>query len=242
MPLYNEEKTAREIIERILNLEIDLQLIIINNGSTDATGRIIERFRSHPDVVIVHQKRNIGKGHAIITGLPSAQGVYTVIQDGDLEYDPNDLIRMLDKAEQVKAHAVFGSRIRNPESGISYTRYLWGGKLLTLIANLLFRVRITDESTCYKMIRTELLKAMHLESERFEFCPEVVAKLGRNKIEIHEIPIDYHPRKFQEGKKIRWYDGLQAIWTLLKYRFATVPKLRTAPEQQTHGKGQQTDH
>ncbi len=241
MPLYNEEKTAREIIERILNLEIAPQLIIINNGSTDATGEIIERFRSQPDIVIVHQDHNVGKGNAIIAGLPAARGTYSVIQDGDLEYDPNDLIRMLKKAEELNAEAIFGSRIRNPHSGISYTRYLWGGKLLTLIANFLFRVGITDEATCYKMIRTDIMKAMQLESRRFEFCPEVVAKLGRNNIDIHEVPISYHPRKFHEGKKIRWHDGLKAIWTLLKYRFKTVPKLTVEPQKETDGKHEQTD-
>jgi len=231
MPLYNEEKTARQIIEAILGLEIKPQLIIVNNGSTDSTSDIVEQFRSHPNVIIVHQQHNIGKGDAIIAGLPSARGKYTVVQDGDLEYDPQDLIRMLNTAEKYRAKAVFGSRIRNPQSGISYTRYLWGGKLLTLIANLLFRVGITDESTCYKMIRTDIIKAMRLESRRFEFCPEVVAKLGRNKIKIHEIPIAYIPRRFHEGKKIRWHDGLEAIWTLLKYRFKAVPKMHVEPEQ-----------
>jgi hypothetical protein len=113
----------------------------------------------------------------------------------------------------------------NPDSGISYNRYLWGGQLLTLIANFLFKVGITDESTCYKMIRTDILKKMNLESKKFEFCPEVVAKLGRNKIKIYEIPINYSPRKFEEGKKIRWIDGWEAILTLLKYRLKSFSKI-----------------
>ncbi|UCD16585.1 MAG: glycosyltransferase family 2 protein [Candidatus Zixiibacteriota bacterium] len=225
MPLYNEEKTAREIITMVLNLDLELQLIIINNGSTDHTGKIIQEFASQPNVRILDQKRNIGKGNAVVAGLPLAVGKYTVIQDGDLEYNPGDLIRMLEVAEQKDALAVFGSRTRNPESGVSYSRYLWGGKLLTAIANLLYGVGITDESTCYKLIRTDIMKAMRLECRRFEFCPEVVAKLGRSNITIHEIPIQYQPRKFYEGKKIRWHDGLEAIWTLLKYRFKSVPEL-----------------
>jgi len=233
MPLYNEEATAAEIIETVINLDIKLELIIIDNGSTDHTGDIIKEFENRPNVRVINNQRNIGKGDGIIVGLKYATGKYTVIQDGDLEYDPKDLLAMLNLAEQQKALAVFGSRILNPDSGISYNRYLWGGKLLTIAANLLFKVGISDESTCYKMIRTDILKAMNLESQRFEFCPEVVAKLGRNKIKIYEIPISYRPRKFEEGKKIRWTDGVQAVRTLLKYRFQSFKKLAIEIDQQT---------
>lgn len=226
MPLYNEEKTVAEIIRKILGLKIDLQLIIVNNGSTDTTGNIIKEYKNDARVTLIYKERNIGKGDAIKTGLEYAVGQYTVIQDGDLEYDPSDLEKMMAIAESTGALAVFGSRRLNPNSGISYNRYLWGGELLTRIANLLYGVGISDESTCYKLIRTDILKGMNLECRRFEFCPEVVAKLGRNKIKIIEIPISYRPRKFDEGKKIRWHDGLEAIWTLIKYRFKTIPHLR----------------
>ena len=226
MPLYNEEKTVAEIIRKILGLKIDLQLIIVNNGSTDTTGSIIKEYKNDARITLIDKERNIGKGDAIITGLEYAVGQYTVIQDGDLEYDPSDLEKMMAIAESTGALAVFGSRRLNPNSGISYNRYLWGGELLTRIANLLYGVGISDESTCYKLIRTDILKGMNLECRRFEFCPEVVAKLGRNKIKIIEIPISYRPRKFDEGKKIRWHDGLEAIWTLIKYRFKTIPRLR----------------
>ncbi len=233
MPLYNEEATAAEIIESILKLDIELELIIVNNGSTDRTGEIIREYKNRPKVQLIENSRNIGKGDGIIAGLKFATGKFTVIQDGDLEYDPKDLRTMVDLAEKQQALAVFGSRILNPDSGISYNRYLWGGKLLTLAANLLFGVNISDESTCYKMIRTDILKAMNLESRRFEFCPEVVAKLGRNKIKIYEIPISYRPRKFEEGKKIRWTDGVQALLTLLKYRLQPFKKLAIKVNQQT---------
>jgi dolichol-phosphate mannosyltransferase len=218
MPLYNEEKTAAQIIKQVLHIPLDLELIIINNGSGDSTGRIIRRFEERPNVKIIEKEMNIGKGDAIIEGLKSVRGKYTVIQDGDLEYDPNDLIKMVKLAEAKDALAVFGSRILNPQSGISYSRYLWGGKLLTLVANFLFGVGITDESTCYKMVRTDIMRQLNLRCKRFEFCPELVAKLGRNRIKIYEIPISYRPRKFEEGKKIRWFDGAEAVWTLLKYR------------------------
>lgn len=226
MPLYNEESTAATIIEKVLKLKIDYELIIVNNGSADNTREIIHRYDTRPQVKIIDKNRNIGKGDGIVTALEHAAGKYTVIQDGDLEYDPGDIETMVGAAEEKKALAVFGSRTMNPDSGISYNRYLWGGKLLTYLANFLYGVGITDESTCYKMVRTDILKAMNLQCRRFEFCPEVVAKLGRNKIKIYEIPIYYNPRKFEEGKKIRGIDGLEAIWTLIKYRLKPSARLR----------------
>lgn len=226
MPLYNEERTAVEIIERVLALNLDKELIIINNGSTDKTGAVIDKYKNYPNIKIINNPRNIGKGDGIIAGLKEVAGKYTIIQDGDLEYDPHDIIPMIELAKKEKALAVFGSRRMNPESGISYNRYLWGGEFLTFLTNILYGSNITDESTCYKMVRTDILKAMNLTSRRFEFCPEVVAKLGRNKIKIYELPIKYNPRKFDEGKKIRWIDGLEAIWTLFKYRLTPLSKIR----------------
>jgi dolichol-phosphate mannosyltransferase len=238
MPLFNEEATCGRIIEKVLALDLELELVIVNNGSNDKTGEIIRQFENRPGVRIIEKERNIGKGDGIITGLEHARGKYTIIQDGDLEYNPGDIIKMVQLAENEYALAVFGSRILNPGSGISYKRYLWGGKLLTYLANLLFGVGITDESTCYKLIRTDILKAMNLESRKFEFCPEVVAKLGRNKIKIYEIPISYTPRSFDEGKKIRWVDGAQAIWTLVKYRFKPFAELSIEIEQKATGDSQ----
>jgi len=226
MPLYNEQETVAEITEKVLALPLDLELIIIDNASTDNTNQIIKQFAECDNVKIIKREENIGKGDAVVAGLELATGKYTIIQDGDLEYDPNDIVKMVKTAEEKKAQAMFGSRILNQGSGISYYRYLWGGKLLTLIARLLFFNGITDESTCYKMVTTDLMKGLKLECKRFEFCPELVAKLGRNGIKIHEIPIAYYPRKFEDGKKIRWIDGVEAIWALLKYRFIPVPKFR----------------
>ncbi len=224
MPLYNEQETVAEIVERVLALPLDLELIIIDNASTDNTGQIIAKYSNRDNVKIIKRENNIGKGDAVVAGLELATGKYTVIQDGDLEYDPNDIVKMVNAAEEKKALAIFGSRILNQGSEISYYRYLWGGKLLTLVANILYFNGISDESTCYKMVRTDLMKSLKLECKRFEFCPELVAKLGRNGIKIFEIPIAYYPRKFEEGKKIRWIDGVEAIWCLLKYRFKPVPK------------------
>ncbi len=233
MPLYNEEATAAAIIEKVLALPLEKELIIVNNASTDRTREIIGSYGENTAVRIIERPSNIGKGEAVTEAIPLARGKFTVIQDGDLEYDPVDLIKMVELAETRKARAVFGSRILNRQSGISYYRYLWGGKLLTFIANFLFRAGITDESTCYKMVRTDILKQLNIRSQRFEFCPELVAKLARNRIKIEEIPISYFPRKFEDGKKIRWHDGAEAIWTLLKYRFQPLAGFAVKDNQKT---------
>jgi len=238
MPLYNEEETVTEIIGKVLALPLELELIIIDNASTDSTGQKIQEFAGYDNVQIIKREKNIGKGDAVVAGLELANGKYTIIQDGDLEYDPDDIVKMVGVAEENNALAVFGSRILSGRSGISYYRYLWGGKLLTLVANILYCNKITDESTCYKMVRTDLMKGLKLECKRFEFCPELVAKLGRNKIKIHEIPIAYYPRKFEDGKKIRWIDGAEAIWVLLKYRFKPVPKFIVEQDQNKNQKSQ----
>ncbi|MCK5124879.1 MAG: glycosyltransferase family 2 protein [candidate division Zixibacteria bacterium] len=216
VPVYNEEKTLSEILDRLVNLPLDCEIIAIDDGSSDNSPAILNSYTS---ITSICHSDNKGKGAAIRTGLEAVAGDYTVIQDADLEYDPNDIIKMLQTAERHNADAVFGSRIHNPESGISYKRFYWGGKFLTFLANLLYDISISDESTCYKMVRTTLLKSLNLSCERFEFCPELVAKLGKRSIKIFEIPISYTPRKIHEGKKIRWTDGAEAIWTLIKFRF-----------------------
>jgi len=218
VPAFNEEKTLPQVMEKLLALPLSKEIIVIDDASTDRSATILQNLSEKGQILFFRHDTNKGKGAAIRTGLVAAQGEYTVIQDADLEYDPNDMIKMLETAYAHDAEAVFGSRIRSPESGISYYRYFWGGRFLTALANLLYGVGITDESTCYKMIRTDLMKSLGLKCRRFEFCPELVARLGKRKIKIIEIPISYTPRKMQEGKKIRWYDGAMAIWTLLKYR------------------------
>jgi len=219
VPVYNEEKSLPLILTRLLALEIDFEIIAVDDGSHDLSPDILQKLADEKKIVFIRHETNQGKGAAIITGLDKATGEYVVIQDADLEYDPNDIVKMLAAAKRHNADAVFGSRTHNPQSGISYRRYYWGGRFLTFLANLLYRVNISDESTCYKMVRGDLIKSLHLTCRRFEFCPELVAKLGRKKVTIFEVPITYFPRKMDEGKKIRWHDGAIAIWTLLKYRF-----------------------
>lgn len=218
VPVYNEEKTLPAIIRRLSALPIDKEVIVVDDASRDGSKMILRRLADEGSITLLFHAVNQGKGAAIRTGLERASGEYTIIQDADLEYDPVDIVSLLRTAQEHNADAVFGSRVRNPRSGISYHRYYWGGRFLTLLANVLYGVHISDESTCYKLVRTDLMKSLGLTCRRFEFCPELVAKLGRRRIRILEIPISYTPRKMNEGKKIRWYDGAMAIWTLVKCR------------------------
>ncbi len=220
VPVFNEEKTLSAILDRLMALDIDKQIIVVDDASNDGSASLLKEITAtQGGLTVFSHAVNQGKGAAILTGLEAAEGEYTIIQDADLEYNPEDIVKMLATAERHQADAVFGSRIHNPESGISYRRYYWGGRFLTLLANILYGVNISDESTCYKMVRTGLMKSLKLTCRRFEFCPELVAKLGKRRIKIYEIPISYHPRKIEAGKKIRWHDGLQAIWTLIRNRF-----------------------
>ena len=218
VPVYNEEKTLTQIIDHLLKLPLEKEIIAIDDASTDGSRLILQALCDQGKIIFLKHDTNRGKGAAILTGLESSHGRYTIIQDADLEYNPDDIIKLYEYAVENDVEVVFGSRISNPTTGRSYQRYYWGGRLLTFIANLLYRVNITDESTCYKMVKTDLLKSLNLTCRRFEFCPELVARLGKKNIRIHEIPIRYNPRNMEEGKKIRWHDGLMAIWTLVKLR------------------------
>jgi dolichol-phosphate mannosyltransferase len=179
-------------------------------------------YTDTPAVVAVRHEKNRGKGAAIRTGLDHVTGDYVVIQDGDLEYDPVDFVKMVREAEK-GATVVYGSRILG-RNKFSYLRFYFGGRVLSILTNLLYGAGITDEPTCYKMIRTDLLKRMDLQCERFEFCPEVTAKAARLGARIVEVPISYAPRSISEGKKIRWTDGWEAVTTLWRYRRWTALK------------------
>ncbi|MBN1297819.1 glycosyltransferase family 2 protein [bacterium] len=216
IPVLNEERTIDTILDRVLALPIDLEVIVVDDGSTDATPEILQR-RTDSRLSVLRHPVNRGKGAAIHTAIPSIKGRFTVIQDGDLEYDPSDFHRMLEKVKSEEAQVVYGSRILGKQP-MSYLRYWLGGRGITLFTNFLFGSHITDEPTCYKMIDSSLLKSLDLSCPGFEFCPELTGKILKRKIPIHEIPIHYHPRTLEQGKKIRWTDGLIALWTLLKIR------------------------
>ena len=222
VPVYNEAMTIAQVIERVLKVElgdIEKEIIVVNDGSTDGTDAILDSLvirRPNP-LKIVHHEQNRGKGAAIRTALEHVTGDVVITQDADLEYDPQEYPVLLAPFEDPAVQVVYGSRnLRwNPRSSWSF---YWGGRLLSWTANLLYGSHITDEPTGYKAFRADLLRSLDLQSDGFEFCPEVTGKVLRRGIEIHEVPISYRPRSFDEGKKINWRDGLRAIWTLLKYR------------------------
>jgi dolichol-phosphate mannosyltransferase len=223
VPVYNEVAHVDELLQAIHASPVKKEIIIVDDGSTDGTR---EKLRAMPlggDVTIVFHEKNCGKGAAIRTALAYARGEYILIQDSDLEYDPQDYPALLRPLEQRKANVVYGVRPDRPERGL---RFFLGAKLLTHLANWLYGAGIHDEATCYKVFRRSLIEQVDLQCRRFEFCPEVTAKLCRMGEKIAEVPIAYAPRTAGEGKKIRHADGWSAIWTLLRYRF--IPRARWA--------------
>jgi len=220
MPIYNEAATLEEIIRRVRATGLAYEIIAVDDGSSDGSPGILARLQhnGHPPLRLLRHECNLGKGAAIRSGLTAATGDLILVQDADLEYDPADYPALLAPFAKPGVEVVYGSRNRrrNPKSSFAF---YWGGRLLSWVANGLYGSRITDEATGYKVIKADLLRDIGLETDGFEFCPEVTAKLLRRGVIIYEVPISYVPRSRGEGKKIRWHDGLAAIWTLFKYRF-----------------------
>jgi dolichol-phosphate mannosyltransferase len=216
VPVYNEAAHVDEILQAIHASPVKKEIIIVDDGSTDGTREKLQALPPIDDVTVVFHERNCGKGAAIRTALSYARGEYVLIQDSDLEYDPQDYPALLRPLEEGKANVVYGVRPDRPERGL---RFFLGAKLLTHLTNLLYGAGIHDEATCYKVFRRSVVARIELHCRRFEFCPEVTAKLCRLGEEIAEVPVSYNPRSAVEGKKIRHADGLLAIWTLIRYRF-----------------------
>jgi glycosyltransferase involved in cell wall biosynthesis len=226
IPIYNEEATLEQLLEKVVRVELinrmKKEIIIVNDASTDRSEEIIRKTISrHPDALVKYIRHDVnsGKGRAIRTGLEYVTGNYVVIQDADLEYDPQDFNLLLTYLTIRGKKVVYGSRFLERENKHSYRRFYLGGRCVSLFANLLYRQRLTDEPTCYKMFDAALLKAIPLQCTGFEFCPEVTAKVAKLGYKIVELPIRYYPRSIREGKKIKWYDGVEALWVLLKYKF-----------------------
>ncbi|KKS26435.1 MAG: Glycosyl transferase family 2 [Parcubacteria group bacterium GW2011_GWC2_42_6] len=222
VPVYNERNTIREILKRLeeADLGVEKEIIIVDDYSIDGTREIIKNYENRHK--IFYHDRNCGKGCALRTGFAGLSGDWVAIQDADLEYDPNDFKIMLAKAMEPGVAVVYGSR-RGHQNYFKARRsshaFAIGGIFLTWLTNLLYGTNLTDEPTCYKMFKAELLPELNLQCRRFEFCPEFTAKVAKKGIKIHEVPINYYPRHKDEGKKINWRDGLEAIWVLLKYKF-----------------------
>ncbi|MDR1096605.1 MAG: glycosyltransferase family 2 protein [Tannerella sp.] len=226
IPAYNETATVCLILDRILDVKLirnmQKEILIINDCSTDNTGEMVTDYIAKhvtERIVLVNQPFNRGKGAAIRKGLEKVTGDYVIIQDADLEYNPQDYNPLLEHLISKDLQVVYGSRFLNRVNKHSYHRFYIGGRLVSLIANILYGQRLTDEPTCYKLFRTDFVKSIPLQCTGFEFCPEITAKVAKRKIKINEIAIEYYPRTIEEGKKIKWTDGVKAIWTLLKYRF-----------------------
>jgi len=225
IPVYNEEAHLEELLRAVYAVPAKKEVIVVDDGSTDGTRQKL-RALSDPDTTVIFHEKNCGKGASIRTALAYARGEYVLIQDSDLEYDPQDYPALLRPLEQGRSNIVYGVRPDRPERGL---RFFLGAKLLTHLANLLYGAGIHDEATCYKVFRRSVLSRIEMECHRFEFCPEVTAKLCRMGEKIAEVPISYRPRSAGEGKKIRHSDGWLAIWTLIRYR--VLPRKRWLREE-----------
>jgi glycosyltransferase involved in cell wall biosynthesis len=224
IPVYNEERTVEALLQRVADGPYpDKQIIVIDDGSTDATPPLLQSWRGRPGFLLLHHPRNRGKGAAVRTGLAHARGDVTIIQDADLEYDPAEYPRLVEPIRRGEAEAVYGSRYLAPSRPLPWTRFRLGVAFFNLLVRLLYGRRLTDEATCFKALRTGLWRSLGLRAERFELCPETTAKLCRRGVIIKEVAISYHPRGAAAGKKVGWRDGVQTVWTLLRWRFVPLP-------------------
>lgn len=223
IPIYNEEKTLRDITEKVFAACGDFaEVVFVNDGSKDNSYAIAQEIARPQDKVLT--KENGGKGSAVRMGYDHASGVYTIVQDADLEYDPAEIPGLLEFAEKNNYEAVFGSRRLKKQKQFVHFAFFVGGSLLTYICNVLYFSRLTDQPTCYKLIRTDVLKTMPLQENDFRFDPEVTAILLRRGYKIHEYPVSYYPRTVEEGKKICWKDFFR--WLITFGKFRVIPKSR----------------
>ena len=217
IPTYNEAQTIKEILRQVKAVRLPWQkeIIVVDDSSTDQTPQILKKIT---DIKLIRHSYNKGKGSAIRTGIKQATGDYIIIQDADLEYDPREYKLLIKPIIDGKAKVVYGSRFTGQRRNMFFWHWV-GNKFLTLVTNVLYNTTLSDMETCYKLIPRQLLLSLKLKAKRFEFEPEVTAKILKQGIRIWEIPISYAGREFDEGKKISWKDGLPAFWTLIKYRF-----------------------
>ena len=216
IPVYNEQATIIELLDRVAAVNIEKEVIVVDDFSTDGTRALLENYRNEAFTLLLHD-RNQGKGAALRTGFQHATGDFVIIQDADLEYDPADFPKLLAVVENENARVVYGSRLATSQPTMTL-RHFVGNRLLTGLTNLLYGSQLTDMETCYKLLDRHLVRNLDLVSNSFNVEPEITAKLLKQGIVIHEVPISYHGRSFAEGKKISWKDFISAVWTLLTLR------------------------
>jgi glycosyltransferase involved in cell wall biosynthesis len=218
MPVYNERPTLREIVSRVLGVGLDVELVIVDDGSTDGTRDILKTLED-PRIRVHYHERNMGKGAALRTALRHATGDVVIIQDADLEYSPEDYHTLLKPIADGQADVVYGSRFLAGAHRVHLFWHYVGNRFLTLLSNMLSNLNLTDMETCYKAFRRQVLDGMVLRSDRFGFEPEFTMKVARRGCRVYEVPVSYHGRDYAQGKKITWMDGIAALWCIVKYRF-----------------------
>lgn len=221
VPAYNEESTVEQIVLRLKELPLRLEVIAVNDASGDGTGAVLDRLAAGGVLQrVIHHPENRGKGAALRSGIAAATGDVVVVQDADLEYDPTDLPRLLEPIRSGRADAVYGSRFQGGPHRVLFFWHSVGNRLLTVVSNMFTNLNLTDMETCYKLVRRDLLQRLPLTSDRFGFEVEITARLAQAGARIWELPITYSGRTYAEGKKITWRDGLAALWHILRYNLA----------------------
>jgi len=223
IPVYNEIKTLEQVLQNVENAgfcNLEKEIIIVDDASVDGSKELLQTLAEENKYKIFFHEANAGKGAALRTGFKHITGDIAVIQDADLEYDPNDYDELINLIIQDKADVVYGSRLAGGKASRSFmfTHFI-GNKVLTLITNVLYNTTLTDMETCYKAFKADIIKNINIKSDRFDFEPEITAKVLKQGYRLFETPITYAGRDYTEGKKITWKDGIDAVWTLIKYRF-----------------------
>lgn len=240
MPVYNEAATVATAIARVRALSLPLEIICIDDASTDSTRAVLEELHASGQIdQLLWHERNRGKGAAVRNGIDHATGDVVVIQDADLEYDPQDLPSLLELIADGRADAVFGSRFRGGVHRVLYFWHRMGNGLLTLVSNMLTDLNLTDMETCYKMVRTDLLQSLPLRTDRFGIEPELTARLSQAGARIYEVPISYDGRTYAEGKKIGWKDGVAAFWHILRANLLSPRAKRYVPTEEWKRRGEE---
>ena len=219
MPAYNEEATIEEMIRRVVAVPLRTELIVVDDGSKDRTREILSRLAAELPIKVIFQPQNGGKGAALRRGFQEVTGDLVIIQDADLEYSPEEFPGLIELIVQGRADVVYGSRFLGRHRVFMFTHYV-GNRIVTLLTNVLYNTMLTDMETCYKVMRTEVLRSFKLDSSGFGIEPELTAKIFKRGYRVYEVPITYDGRGYEEGKKITWRDGVVALWVLLKYRFS----------------------